>query len=276
MNAKWVEIVIMLLCLGLVGGTAGYKDETIEGNNEATETRTKYDNNLENKKVEKKTGQHELESSEYMKESFIIDIGDGKHSFKVIMEARPFGESEESEVYDSILNISIYDINDLSLPVQIINRETNGSIFKDYEVVDANFDGYMDFYYVDNRGNANYYCNFWIWNPESERFMISSDFGEISMPQFDNDLKVVGGYWRGSAVSNETRYYRYINGKLTCIRYMEMGYPDSEGMQALLVEDYIDGKLVEVFREKTLLTTSFSDKVYDSFFLWLDLEYHGE
>jgi len=80
-----------------------------------------------------------------MKESFTIDIGDGKHSFKVIMEARPFEEGENDEFYDSVLNISIYDVNDMSSPVQVIEDKTLDSLFKDYETVDANFDGYMDF-----------------------------------------------------------------------------------------------------------------------------------
>jgi len=46
-------------------------------------------------------------------------------------------------------------------------------------------------------------------------------------------------------------------------------------MQTLVVKDYIDGELVEVFREKTLLTEDYKGEVYDRFFKWMDLNYHG-
>lgn len=277
MKVKRLAIVIMFLCLTLFGGcTTEQKKEGADPNNKIEDAKKEDSNSSESEKTENKTDQNELESSEDLKESFTIDIGDGKHSFKVVMEARPFEAGEEAEFFDSTLNISIYDINDLSSPVQVIEEQTFDSLFKDYEIVDANFDGYMDFCYVYNRGNANYYCKFWIWDPESKSFTESPDLGEVSMPQFNNDLKVVKGYWRSSAASNETRYYKYIDGKLTCVRYLEMGDPDSEGMQTLRVEDYVDGKSVEVFREKALLTTDYEGEVYDRFFLWLDINYHGE
>ncbi|GAE89979.1 XAC2610-related protein [Acetivibrio straminisolvens] len=276
MKAKRLAIVIMLLCLGLLGCTTNGGKDVTERNNKIEEPKTDDGSNSEKEKTENKADQNEIETSEDTKESFTIDIGDGKHSFKVVMEAKPFEDGEEGEFFDSALNISIYDINDLSSPVQVIEDKTLDSLFKDYEIVDANFDGYKDFCYVHIRGNANYYCRFWIWDPKSGKFMESPDLSEISMPQFDNDLKVVKGYWRSSAAANETRYYKYIDGKLTCVRYLEMGNPDGEGMQTLIVEDYVEGKLVEVFREKALLTEEYEGEVYDRFFKWLDLNYHGE
>ena len=276
MNIKKLAIVIIFLCFGLLGCTANQKKEIPEPNNKIEKPKTENGNSSENEKTEDKTSQNDGKpTSEDMKESFTIDIGDGKHSFKVIMEARPFEEGENDEFYDSVLNISIYDVNDMSSPVQVIEDKTLDSLFKDYETVDANFDGYMDFCYVYNRGMANYYCKFWIQNPSSERFEESPGLSEISIPQFDNNSKVVKGYWRSSAAANETRYYKYIDGKLTCVRYLEMGDPDSEGMQTLVVKDYIDGELVEVFREKTLLTEDYKGEVYDRFFKWMDLNYHG-
>ncbi len=276
MKVKKLVIVIMLLCLGLLGCTANQGKDVKEPNNKIEEPKKENSNNSGNEKAESNEEQNEPKSSEDAKELFTIDIGDGKHSFKVVMEAKPFEEGEEEEFFDSTLNISIYDINDLSSPMQVIEDKTLDSLFKDYQIVDANFDGYKDFCYVQSRGNANYYCRFWIWDPKSGKFTESPDLDEISMPEFDKDSKVVKGYWRSSAAANETRYYRYIDGKLTCVRYLEMGDPDDEGMQTLIVEDYVDGKLVEVFREKALLTEEYEGEVYDRFFKWMDLNYHGE
>jgi len=105
----------------MLGCTANQKKEIPEPNNKIEKPKTENGNSSENEKTEDKTSQNDGKpTSEDMKESFTIDIGDGKHSFKVIMEARPFEEGENDEFYDSVLNISIYDVNDMSSPVQVI------------------------------------------------------------------------------------------------------------------------------------------------------------
>jgi hypothetical protein len=279
MNQNKLIVIILLLSLGLYGCTPEFR-KVNEVNHTINETVPELENGLENNHVDKKGEIDESSSDEEITESFIIDIGDGIHTFKVMMEAQPFEfeEDEENLFFDSILEVSVYDINDLSSPVQITEDKTNGSIFRDYEIVDANFDGYMDFSYLYSRGNANYICVFWIWDPETKAFKTSDELNEISMPQFDPDLEVVSGFWRDSAASNESRYYKYIGGKLTCVRIMEMGYPDDNDNQILSVQDYRNGHLVEVFHEKALLKgeEGFTGEVYDKFFLWHDLNYCGE
>ncbi|WP_105616461.1 XAC2610-related protein [Vallitalea okinawensis] len=147
-------------------------------------------------------------------------------------------------------------------------------------IVDANFDGNLDFYYIDNRGNANYYCRFWIWDIQTESFVESYELNELSIPQFYEETKIVSAFWRDSAVSSETRYYKYIDSKLTSIRYFDIGYPFEneygEHLHTLRVEDFIDGELVEVFNKDTLVTEEFSGEIYDEFFRWWDLNYYGE
>ena len=97
-------------------------------------------------------------NTDYIEDSFDIDIGDGIHFYTVLMRATPLEEETEDEMtlfFDSNLEILVYDIKDLSTPLQTFSEYTSGSLFKDNEVLDANFDGYNDFSYVLYRGNCN-------------------------------------------------------------------------------------------------------------------------
>ena len=55
-----------------------------------------------------------------------------------------------------------------------------------------------------------------------------------------------------------------------------MGYPNQDGIQLLRVEDYVDGKLVEVFAKEAQLDEEhggFYGAVYNEFFKWMDIKY---
>ena len=203
---------------------------------------------------------------------FDLDVGDNKHSFIISMETFSIVELE-NDFTDRGLKITVSDGINEDTPYQVIEDYTYGALFQDYTVDDVNFDGYFDFYYVAIRGNANIYYTFWVWSPATEMFMKADEFDKISLPSFDSEAKVIRGFDRSSAASNTQTFYKYIDGILTCIRVMDMGYPDENNCQQLTVQDYIDGRLVEVFNKKTILLNNFSGEIYDEFFKWKDLNY---
>lgn len=204
--------------------------------------------------------------------NFKLEVGDKLNYFKISIEATPIAVNN-NDSYDNNLKILIYNLKDTSKPYQIIDDGNNGNNYQDYKLEDVNFDGYLDFYYVSGRGTVNIYYCFWIWNPKSEVFIKSKELNEISLPSFDKNTDIISGYNRSSAASNTKTYYKYINGILTCVRILDMGQPNENNYQILTVQDYVDGKLVEVFRNETILTDKFEGKIYDEFFQWGDLNY---
>ncbi|TCK92672.1 hypothetical protein EDC19_1825 [Natranaerovirga hydrolytica] len=234
-------------------------DEIIKTDDEAIKE------SLENAKYE------ELEAYE-----FYIDIVDKK--FKVVMEAKPFEEDIEDILYDSELLISIYDVDDLTEPVQQLSNKTNGTLFFENGVLDANFDGYDDFYYVAFRGATNASSNFFLWDNDEMCFKFSEELSELSLPSFHNDLEVVSEFNKGGAASNFTRYYKFYKDELICIRALYMNV-SQEGMHVLRVEDLRQGELVEVFNKNVPLERieeAYVGEEYDEFFQWKNLEYTGE
>lgn len=234
------------------------KDESIEPKNEAVE----------------ETHEESFESFE-----FDIDIGNGIHKFKVVMQVKPFQDGMDDIFYDSELMISIYDRDNLTTPVQELVNKTNGTLFFTNEVLDANFDGYSDFSYVAWRGANNASSNFFLWDNDEMCFVFSEELSELSLPSFDNDLEVVSEFNKSGATSNFTRFYRFYDDDLICIRGLYMGSSDEEGTLLLRVEDLKQGELVEVFNKKASLDDSeeaFVGEVYDEFFLWMNIEYSGE
>lgn len=209
---------------------------------------------------------------------FIIDIGDDKHKFIVTMKAKPFEEGHEDILFDSELVISIYDINDLTTPVQELVNQTERNSFLTNEILDANFDGYSDFGYVAFRGARNAYSNYFLWDNDEMRFVFSERLSELSLPSFDSDLEIVSEFNKSGSESF-TCYYRFYDDNLICVRALYMDNSEEEGIQILRVEDYRQGELVEVFSKKASLENSedaLIGEVFDEFFLWENLNYSGE
>jgi hypothetical protein len=201
---------------------------------------------------------------------FLIEP-DSQHSFEVRMEAIPVADNED---FNHKLIISFYD-NKTEEPCQVIEDYAYGTLFKEAVTDDVNFDSYKDFYYPVRQGNVNTYYHFWLWNPISKRFETSEELSKISLISIDQQTQTISGYERSSAVSNTQTFYKYINSVLTCIRILDMGYPDKNNVQLLTVQDYVGGKLKVVFKEKTVLTDQYKGNTYDAFFKWQDINYHG-
>lgn len=179
---------------------------------------------------------------------------------------------EEGELSgEGTLNtFSVWSKDDLTAPIQQIKANSYG-VFHWSEVVDANFDGYMDFGYMYAMGNQPRYWHYWIWDEEQGQFAAEPGFDNISDPQFDEKMKVISGYARSSAASGTATFHRWEGNRLVCIREVEVCYPEEESRD-LVVRDRVNGELVEVFRK----TFGPSEDIYAEAVKWYDLTYHGE
>ncbi len=302
---KKLSVYILLLCILIVGckqqesADPSMEDEHKEN---AEETRVENEKEADDRGVgtdeavpssdasevtEDSNNSNEREDSipegmgeEINREVFTMDVTGSKDLYTVEMIEYRLDTIDEETGEDSHIIVHIYAGETQTKPIQTFDHPIYSGIFGDYDTVDANFDGYQDFYYVSERGNINYTCKFFLWDGEKKEFVEATVLNDISMPKFDAERKVIEGYWHDSAASNETKYYQYIDGAFICIRSMNMGYPtfneDGTANQQLIVKDYDDGQLVTVFDEQTLLDDAFEGPVYDAFFKWKDIDYTGK
>jgi len=206
---------------------------------------------------------------------FEMDIGDGINSFFITMQGLEVKTG--SNIFTEIpLIISIYKTNDRLNVYQTIETYTVGSLFKDLTIGDFNFDGYCDFYFVRLRGNANYVCNFWLWDRVTQKFVFNEDLGEISMPSFDSETKTVSGFWRNSATDYIIAHYKYIGDVLVCVRKLEQSYLSEDNNLLLVVFDYRNGELVEVSHTKHNFDDGEDSEALINFYKWDNPLYFGE
>lgn len=182
--------------------------------------------------------------------------------------------------YDGTLNtFSVWLKDDLTTPIQQMEAEAYG-VFHWSDVVDANFDGYMDFGYMYSMGNQPCYLHYWIWNDEQGQFVQEPEFDQISCPQFDAETGVISGWARSSCCSGIETYHRWENGALVCVRQIELHYPtdneDGTYNQLATVEDRVNGKLTEVFREYCTEEEPSDTYPFEEVWKWQDLNYHGK
>lgn len=205
---------------------------------------------------------------------FDIDIGDKVHRLRIVMEAKSFDIEDDEILYNSNLIITIYDIDDLTTPIQVLKNKTNGTLFFDNGIVDANFDGFNDFSYVAYRGASNFSSNFFLWNDEEMKFVFSEELSELSLPTIDEELKVIYEFNKSGALSNYTRLYRFIGNKLICFRAIHIYPSDKEGIGKFIVQELIEDELIEIISRE--ITTENMEEIYDEYVLWMDLKYTGD
>ncbi len=178
-------------------------------------------------------------------------------------------------VYDGTLNtFSVWSKDDLTTPIQQMEADAY-QVFHWRDVVDANFDGYMDFGYMYAMGNQPTYWHYWIWNEAKGRFIQEPEFGQISDPDFDEETGIISGYARNgfAGAAGIHTFHQWIDGKLVCVRRIET-YPyggDTLNEIRLTVEEPVDGTLTEIFRLDADVGTAFDERQK-----WCDLSYHGE
>lgn len=201
-------------------------------------------------------------------DAFEVDTGGKLGTVLVTVEI----EDIDPEEY----HFSVWTKDDLKRPMQTMAAESYG-IFHWNDVADVNFDSYMDFGYMYAMGNQPMYWHYWIWDEGKGQFVQEPEFDQISCPQFDKETGVISGWMRTSCCSGVYTYHRWEEGKLVCIRRITMDYPytltDESWEQVGTVEDRIDGKLVEVYREVAPANMPYYE--FEHLFDWQDLDYHG-
>lgn len=152
-------------------------------------------------------------------------------------------------LYDGTLNtFSVWSKDDLTTPIQQMEAEAY-QVLHWQDVVDANFDGYMDFGYMYSMGNQPTYWHYWIWDEGKGQFVQEPEFDLISQPEFDPETGVISGWMRSSCCSGIETYHHWENGKLVCFRQIEYTYPDEDFNQEKIIYERVNGELVEVSRE---------------------------
>lgn len=176
-------------------------------------------------------------------------------------------------------HFSVWTSNDLINPLQTMTAE-DVTCFKWKDIRDANFDGYIDFGYMFAMGNQPAYYHYWIWDEEQGQFVAEPEFDRISWPQFDEETGVISGWARSSCCSGIETYHCWEDGKLVCVRQIELHYPehneDGTFNQLATVEDRINGELTEVFREYCTNEKQSDTYPFEEVRKWYDLNYQGE
>ncbi len=170
-----------------------------------------------------------------------------------------------------VSTVSVWDASDLTAPIQTMEEE--GAATHRQELLDANFDGYMDFTYIWASGAKNNDFGLYIWNEEEGRFLSGGNF--LGHLELDEEKKTVLNHSNGAGSSGTTEIFRWEDGKLSCVRQIEIHYPETKGenvTQLLTVEEYVNGEWTEIGRE----TCGAETDIYDKASLWYDLDYYGE
>lgn len=173
---------------------------------------------------------------------------------------------------------AVWSTDDLNEPLQVMETESGG--FRMDYVVDANFDGYMDFGYTKLATLHTLYFNFWLWDEQQGQFVIEPQLAEIPELQFDKNTKTIFGRYSSWNYGNDS-IYQWQGTDLVCVRKITVSRLwDEEGgwldQYEWTVQALVGNELAEIHRE----TATVSE---DSFFTldniegkWYDLDYHGE
>jgi hypothetical protein len=192
-------------------------------------------------------------------------------------------QDRDTEFGDYHTTLSVWNPGDMDAPLQTMAVLVEDMAFGHHEVVDANFDGYVDFSVLYNMGNAARYWYLWVWDEGAGQFVEVPEYREISLPRRNPETEVIDGWARNSGAGDGvTTFHRWENGKLVCIRRIEtwweetdMVIPETEGTvfaYGIKVEDRIDGELTQVYYKELPPGEDFFDEQAK----WEHLDYHGE
>ena len=175
--------------------------------------------------------------------------------------------------------VSVWNPFDLEAPIQTI--ETEGVTTHCYELMDANFDGYMDSVYTWFRGAKNNDSGLYVWDEEQGQFMPKKEFiGDLVIDGEKNRIYI---YTNGAGPSGIAKIFCWESKELFLKRIIDFPYPetleDGTIQQEIVVEDIVDGEWREVYREAYNTpdeVASIMEAYYSGELLWYDLSYHGE
>ena len=200
-----------------------------------------------------------------------VDVGDGEHTFWV----EPVRPGEPGEV-----QVNIYQQKNDSQLFQCFAEWS-----PDYEIIglmaeDVNFDGYMDFQVHLVTGTwGGQWSAYYIWNAEQEQF-VRDPYGleDLPLPKFDPEKQIIET-WSHSASNYTIEFYRYLDGKLTCVRRLRNRENYTDDFTATLTVEEYDretGALEEVYREEQAEIGGVTYATTDEFRRWHDIDYPGE
>lgn len=214
-------------------------------------------------------------------DAFLVDTGGKLGTLLVTAEK---GEQERDTVFGGYrTTLSVWDPRDMEGPIQTMDISVGDIAFGTHKVVDANFDGHMDFSCMYVMGNQPNYWYLWIWDEETGQFVEVPEYSQISSPRCDPETEIIDGWARNSGAGDGvTTFHRWEDGKLVCIRRIEtwweetdMVIPETEGTvfaYGIKVEDRIDGELTQVYYKELPPGEDFFDEQAK----WEHLDYHGE
>ena len=157
---------------------------------------------------------------------------------------------------DNCYNIYIFKENEKDT-IQVINYGFLGSSFlnDDFEILDANFDGYLDLKIFEMSGNTtNKMYVFWLFNPQTGLFQFADKYSNSigTNTYIDNENKEIrtGGFTGCAGGCFHFDTYRIINGKRVLIKreYQELAENQPEGNNLTIyvrtLEELVNGKMV--------------------------------
>ena len=181
-------------------------------------------------------------------------------------------EETPTEDCRATIQFTVWDPYSMDEPLQTLTAGTD--IFLDWSIIDANFDGYMDFACTYLRGNQPYYDHLWIWNEYDKRFDSIPEYDKISVPTLDEETETVYGFNRSSAGgTGEHSFYQWVEGKLLCMRRIDIYGIDQGDTIRMSIQDRVAGGLAEIYHEDF---PSESGGWLDAEMIWYNLDYHGE
>lgn len=182
--------------------------------------------------------------SEVVKEDDIICISQDNPTLYVYMEM-------EEKYGDGTVTLSFFS--------DVMERKVFQTIAVDIrteklscEVDDYNFDGYQDIKIFDMSCSSGTWYQFLLWNPVTGKFQPDEELSKVSRPSFDKEKQEIYGIESyGSAQEGGWSVYRYMGGKLQCVRSVEYAGEYAYSLWALepyeayrvTVWDYTDGKM---------------------------------
>ena len=213
-----------------------------------------------------------LEPTEEVKELWGFPIDDTHDAFEVPTGGKLGTVLVTVEIGEEEFYFSVWTADNLEEPIQRMTAE-GPERFYGHELMDANFDGYMDFCYTYAVATVNARYEVWAWNESLGQFVGTGQLTGYLL--VDEETQTISSYIRGGwagALGSDT-FYRWENVQLVCIRRVST-VPPEEGNDSvmLVVEDRTDGELTEVFRKEYPLSGGGAFQEAEK---WKDLSYHG-
>lgn len=204
-------------------------------------------------------------------DAFEVDTGGKLGTVLVTVEQE---QSDNLELGDLLLVFSVWHADELTTPIQTMTAESWGSLHG-HEVLDINFDGYMDLSYVRSWGTGGVFCYHWRWDENAGQFVAVPELTEYGSVVFDPETKTVLAHVKAGSAGLDAwdDIYLWENETPVCVRRIKW-FPHFEADDSIVVtgtvSDRVNGNLAEVFS-----TQSTEDDFWDELEPWYNLGYHG-